>query len=137
MQGARRITVTDPYIRMFHQARNMMELLETVVRLKAVEDEVTVHLVTALDEYKAEAQIGYLEKMSASAAGAGVTFTWEFDGTGTIHARHIVTDTGWKILLDRGLDVFGFYEMNEAFAFSNRMQQFRGCKAFEVTYLRV
>jgi ATP-dependent Lon protease len=56
--------------------------------------------------------------------------------SGSIHARHIVTDTGWKILLDRGLDIFPYYEMNEAFAFANRIQQFRQCKAFEITYLR-
>lgn len=137
LRGARRVTVTDPYVRLFHQARNMMELLETIVRLKAVEDEVAVHLVTGLDENKPEQQIGYFEKMAASAASAGIAFTWEFDGTGTIHARHIVTDTGWKISLDRGLDVYSFYEMNDAFALGNRLQKFRGCRAFEVTYIRL
>jgi ATP-dependent Lon protease len=29
------IVVTDPYIRLFFQARNLMELLETVARQKA------------------------------------------------------------------------------------------------------
>ena len=66
----------------------------------------------------------------------GIDFTWEFDETGSIHARHIVTDHGWKILLDRGLDVFQNYEMNDAFTFANRLQQHRSCKAFEVTFLR-
>ena len=66
----------------------------------------------------------------------GIDFTWEFDESGTIHARHIVTDHGWKILLDRGLDIFQHYEMNEAFAFSNRMQSFRSCKAFEATFIK-
>ncbi len=51
--------------------------------------------------------------------------------------RHIVTDQGWKISLDRGLDIFQRYEMNDAFALANRMQRYRACKAFEVTYLRV
>ena len=54
-----------------------------------------------------------------------------------IHARHIVTDHGWKITLDRGLDIFQRYEMNDSFDFANRLQQQRACKAFEVTYLRV
>lgn len=49
----------------------------------------------------------------------------------------IEVDTGWKILLDRGLDIFQHYDMNNAFAFNNRLQEFRGCKAFDVTYLRV
>ena len=29
-KAARRITITDPYIRLFYQARNFMELLETI-----------------------------------------------------------------------------------------------------------
>ncbi len=70
------------------------------------------------------------------ASAVGVNFTWEFDGTGTIHARHIVTDHGWKISLDRGLDIFQHYEMNDAFTFANRLQQYRPCKAFEVTYIK-
>ncbi len=69
-------------------------------------------------------------------ATAGIQFSWEFDGSNTIHARHIVTDHGWKILLDRGLDIFQHYEMIDAFAVSNRLQKFRSCKAFEVTYLK-
>ncbi|SFV62386.1 putative ATP-dependent protease [hydrothermal vent metagenome] len=47
-----------------------------------------------------------------------------------------MTDTGWKISLDRGLDIFQQYAMNDAFSLSNRMQKFRSCKAFEVTYIR-
>lgn len=77
---------------------------------------------------------GY-EKMKESGNGVGVNFTWEFDGTGTIHARHIVTDHGWKISLDRGLDIFQHYEMNDAFTFANRLQQYRPCKAFEATFI--
>lgn len=38
--------------------------------------------------------------------------------------------------LDRGLDIFQRYEMNDAFALTNRLQQFRSCKAFEVTFIR-
>jgi ATP-dependent Lon protease len=70
-------------------------------------------------------------------ASVGVRFNWEFDDSSALHARHIVTDAGWKILLDRGLDIFQRYEMNDAFAFANRMQEQRALKAFEVTYLRV
>jgi ATP-dependent Lon protease len=94
-------------------------------------------LVTVEDEYKKEQQLGYLGQMQPAAAAIGITLTWEFDRSGSLHARHIVTDHGWKILLDRGLDVFQQYDMNDAFAFANRMQQFRACKAFEVTYLRI
>ncbi len=50
--------------------------------------------------------------------------------------RHKVIDTGWKIVLDRGLDIFQHYDMNQAFSINNRLQQYRSCKAFEVTYLK-
>ena len=75
--------------------------------------------------------------MKESCGPIGIHFTWEFDETNSIHARHIVTDHGWKILLDRGLDIFQHYEMNDAFAVSNRLQRYRSCKAFEITYVRL
>ena len=136
LKGALSIIVTDPYIRLFFQIRNFMEFLETVVKQKDPEEEVAVHLVTTADEFKSEQQQEYFEKMQASASSVGVNFTWEFDGSGSIHARHIVTDHGWKISLDRGLDIFLHYEMNDAFSFANRLQQFRPCKAFEVTFIK-
>jgi ATP-dependent Lon protease len=136
LKGATAITVTDPYIRLFYQVRNFMEFLETVVKHKAPDEEVSVHLVTTEDEFKGEQQRENFEKMKESASAVGVNFTWEFDGTGTIHARHIVTDHGWKISLDRGLDIFQHYEMNDAFTFANRLQQYRPCKAFEVTFIK-
>ena len=42
----------------------------------------------------------------------------------------------WKISLDRGLDIFQHYEMNDTFTFANRLQQYRPCKAFEITFIK-
>ena len=137
LEGATKITVTDPYIRLFYQVRNFMEFLETIVRRKAREDEIEVHLITVEDEFKADSQHESFEKIQEASAALGVAFTWEFDGSGTLHARHITTDHGWKISLDRGLDIFQHYEMNNAFSFANRLQAFRSCKAFEATFIRV
>ncbi|PTN11858.1 BREX system Lon protease-like protein BrxL [Nitrosomonas aestuarii] len=136
IKGATTITITDPYIRQFHQIRNFMEFLETVVKYKAPDEEISVHLVTMEDEFRSDQQKDNFEKMKESASSVGVNFTWKFDSTGTIHARHIVTDHGWKISLDRGLDIFQHYEMNDAFTFANRLQQYRPCKAFEVTFIK-
>jgi ATP-dependent Lon protease len=134
--GAKKIVITDPYIRMFHQIRNVMEFVEMIAVRKAPEDEVSVHLVTCLDETYPEKQQSNLMAVEAAGAAAGITFSWEFDGTNTIHARHINSDTGWKISLDRGLDVFQKFEMNDAFSLANRLQAYRQVKGFEVTYLR-
>lgn len=136
LKGAANIIVTDPYVRLFYQMRNFMEFLETVVKHKSQEDEVAVHLVTTEDEFKHEQQLENFGKMKESASFIGINFTWEFDTSGTIHARHIITDHGWKISLDRGLDIFQHYDMNDAFTFANRLQQFRPCKAFEVTFIK-
>jgi len=136
LAGATKITITDPYVRLFYQARNLMELLETVAAQKSDEDEVAVHLLTAPDEYNRDQQEEYFTQMQLASAPIGIHFTWAYDEDGLIHARHIVTDHGWKILLDRGLDVFQRYEMNEQFAFANRLQRYRPVKAFEVTFLR-
>lgn len=88
------------------------------------------------DTKKESQQLDFLIKVQENCTSAGIQFSWEFDQTNSIHARHIVTDHGWKILLDRGLDIFQHYEMNDSFSLNNRLQQFRSCKAFEVTYLK-
>ena len=98
------------------------------------EDEITIHLVTSPDEQGVDKQQSYLAAIESACSAAGIVFTSEFDSTGTLHARHIVTDTGWKISLDRGLDVFQRFDMNDAFSLTNRVQEARTLKAFEVTY---
>lgn len=136
LKGATKIVITDPYIRAFYQIRNLMELMETIIKNKPIEDEVAVHLITIVSDRNPKQQIEYFTEIQNSVQAAGIAFTWEFDTTETIHARHIITNTGWKISLDRGLDIFQQYAMNDAFNLSNRMQQFRSCKGFEVTYIR-
>jgi ATP-dependent Lon protease len=136
LKSAQKIVITDAYIRLFFQIRNLMELLETIARQKADDEEIAVHLVTAQDEFNSEGQTENLTKIQENVAPAGIQFTWEYIDAKTIHARHITTDHGWKILLDRGLDVFQRYEMNDAFALGNRVQQYRPVKAFEVTFLK-
>jgi ATP-dependent Lon protease len=136
LNGATKIVVTDPYVRLFYQVRNMMELLETILRKKAPEDQVEVELITGPDEGGIGNQRENLDSVVDACQGTGVTFKWSFDGTGAAHARHIVTNTGWKISLDRGLDIFQRYPMNEALSLTNRLQEQRAVKQFEVTFLR-
>ena len=136
IKGAKQITITDPYIRLFYQARNLMELLEVIVRHKAADDEITVELLTTEDDFRGDQQRESLDKIQASCEAAGIQFNWQFDSEHTIHARHIIADNGWKISLDRGLDIFQPYEMNDTFTLANRLQEQRQCKAFEVTYIK-
>lgn len=137
LEGATKITVTDPYLRLFHQQRNLMELLETVSKIARPEDEVAVHVLTVEDEFNGDKQSENFQKMADACAAVGLKFSWEYDRTGTKHDRDITTDHGWKIVLSRGLDVFQRSELNDAFSFTTRMQQHRSCKEFNVTYVRV
>lgn len=63
LQGASKIVVTDPYIRLFYQVRNLMEFLETVAKYKSKDEEVAVHLVTVQDEFKGEQQKEYFDHL--------------------------------------------------------------------------
>ncbi len=136
MDGASRIVVTDPYIRYFYQIKNMMEFVEMVIQRKALEDQVAIHLVTGPDDGNVQKQRELLESITEACIGSGVDFTWAFDGSGTAHSRDVVTDTGWKIVLDRGLDIFQAPMRRDGFSLGDRLQEHRMLKNFYVTYVR-
>jgi ATP-dependent Lon protease len=137
LAGAKRIIITDPYMRMFYQVRNLMDLMETITKFKGPDEEVAVHAVTVEDEFNGERQSENLQKIADACLSVGIQFTWAYDTSGTKHDRDITTDHGWKIVLSRGLDIFQRFELNDAFNFANRLQQHRQCKEFNVTYVRV
>ena len=93
--------------------------------------------ITAADNYKSERQTENLQKIAHACLSVGIQLTWEYDTSGTKHDRDITTGHGWKIVLSRGIDVFQRYELNETFNFANRLQQYRPCKEFNGTYVRV
>lgn len=136
LRGATEITIVDPYVRQFHQARNLMELIETLAVNKDPADELKVLLITSEstdDPEKRERQMEFLQRVEQAASVAGITLNVEFDAT--IHDRSIVSNSGWRINLGRGLDIFQ-YVANDAFDLGMRLQQFRQVKAFGVTYIR-
>ncbi|BCS97425.1 ATP-dependent Lon protease [Desulfoluna limicola] len=137
IRGAKEITITDPYIRKFHQARNLMEFMETVAKVKENGDIVSVTLITVLDEFDGMKQTDLLEKVQEACSGIGIELSCRFAEQSSIHDRSIETDHGWKIILGRGLDIFQNYEMGNAFSFANKLQQFRACRPFGVSYHRL
>jgi ATP-dependent Lon protease len=138
LRGATQITIVDPYVRMFHQARNLMELVEGIARGKDPADEVTLKLVTVENQdgpERLQKQYEYLLQIKQSAAVLGIVLDVEFAEPQAIHDRSITTDTGWKILLGRGLDVF--QRMTDSpFDLATKYQKYREVKGFGVTYLR-
>ena len=138
LEGAHEIEIIDPYVRTFHQCRNVMELLEVVVRhFKYDAPSIKVYLITAPDEYPDSKQEDYLERIKDSMMPLGLDFTWKIDESGALHARHLKIDNEWDIVLDRGLDIWQRFDSNDAFSIEGRMPELRRVKAFEVTYMKV
>ncbi|MDS4030303.1 MAG: BREX system Lon protease-like protein BrxL [Candidatus Contendobacter sp.] len=136
LRGARRITVTDPYVRLFFQIRNLMDFLQLVHELVPEGDEVEVLLITQSDRESCVKQAENLNQIVEAFTGSRVAFAWKLDHNPNFHARSITTDTGWKITLDRGLDIFQRYESGP-FSLAQAMQEARLTRGVEVSYFRV
>ena len=134
LKGAKEILIVDPFIRKFHQARNMMDLLSVILKGKAREEEVTVKLRTAKDEFDPAAQEKYFEQIAEAYAPEGIAFAWEY--LDNLHDRWIDTNTGWHIIMGRGLDIFQQFDGRNAFSIQNVVPSRRQCKAFSVTYVK-
>ena len=132
--GAKEISIKDPYIRKSYQVRNFAEFLETVFNYTDRSDEVHVHLITGYTEAQyIDEQIDELNTLQTVFGQLGIVFTYEFDESG--HDRSIVTDTGWRVILGRGLDIYQPFDSNWLNPLT-RQQRLRRVKAFEVTYVR-
>lgn len=134
--GARQIELTDPYIRVAHQMRNLAEFLEMVRNDSDPHQRVHVHLITKEDEetYRARQQLEMLGQLERNYAQMGIDLTYAFDET--IHDRQLRTDTGWKVSLGRGLDIFQKGNESDWLSPQNRIQQMRRVKSCTFIYRR-
>jgi len=109
--------------------------MQVVLDNKPEGEEIAVHLITDSDEFSRTEIDETFQQVQDDLQKVDIDFTYEFDTTGSLHARSITTDTGWKILLDRGLDIFQRSE-GGWLSISSIDQRARYCKAFEVTFVR-
>ncbi|WP_235681130.1 MIT C-terminal domain-containing protein [Tomitella gaofuii] len=137
LRGAQRIEIVDPYIRAPHQLRNLNELLVAIIAAKPAEDAVAVHLTTSVEperEDRHKAQIVGLSEIKDAVAEGGVEFTCDFaDG---LHDRQITADTGWRIQLGRGLDIFQPFTSANRYDIRVRRQDWRRTKSCTITSLK-
>ncbi|MCK0438155.1 BREX system Lon protease-like protein BrxL [Gordonia alkaliphila] len=135
LRGAAEIELHDPYIRLSHQGRNLVELLASIASAKDPADEVTVKLFTVLDPDAEiqKRQLQMLNQIMQGAAHQGIKLEVGKDPGG--HDRWIRTDNGWRINLGRGLDIFQKQD-GGWFDFGSTRQEFRQVRAFGVTYIR-
>ena len=133
--GVKRLTVEDSYIRLPYQMRNFAEFLETVLRCRDSNDEVNVRLVTKRNEPQyLQAQLDDLNEIAATYSRLGINLTYEFNEAK--HDRHIITDTGWKITIGRGLDIFQKFDDSNWLNPLLRNQQLRRVRECDVIYRR-
>lgn len=137
LNGASKITITDPYIRMPHQGRNLADLLSILASAKEDADEIEVVLVTT-EESKADfkqRQLLMLKAIKDASDSVGVHLTVRLDDT--IHDRRIETNHGWRIDLGKGLDIWQKPSDNP-FDFGRNRQEFRLIgSAFTVHYVKI
>ena len=105
MRDAKVITVEDPYIRASWQIKNFMEFALMLINTRPVDD-LKLNLVTNEEEEKIPDLIDKLDDIKDDLASYGIEFEYKLRD---FHDRCIKTDTGWTIMLGRGLDMFEKY----------------------------
>lgn len=138
LDGVQKVEVIDPYIRKFYQCRNLMEVLEVILsHFDYSVPEVSVHLTTVRDdEFFDSKQDEYLQQIAEAMSPLGLSFTYDYDESRTIHDRKMVINDTWEILLGRGLDIWQYFDAGNAFAVETNVPEVRKVKEFGITYLR-
>lgn len=104
LQRAKVVTLEDPYIRMSYQIRNFVRFCECAVRAQTVRK---IRLVTAVDEndpkFDLRQWIDRMTEIQESLRQFDIVLDIDTSEP-ELHDRRIFTDTGWEIILGRGLD---------------------------------
>lgn len=129
LENATEITVEDPYIRTSWQVKNFMEFATMLINTRPVDD-LKLHLVTNEEDKKLPDLIDRLDDIKNDLINYGIEFDYKFQD---FHDRCIKTDTGWTIILGRGLDIFEKYN---PYSVEAMRQDKRKCKDFMVTFMK-
>jgi ATP-dependent Lon protease len=130
VKGTKSIKIFDPYIRLQYQIYNLMSFCEI---LEPPEDTLKIDLVTGCDSYQEAELRDKLNEIKKGLSRDHIEFDYVFDDN--LHDRWIETDTGWRIILGRGLDIF--QKPDDKFTLGFLDQTKRKCKATTITYTRV
>lgn len=129
IKGAEAIKLYDPYIRLQYQIYNLMNFCEILV---PSEGTVKLDLVTGCDDYQREEVEEKLNDLKVGLGRDYIVFNYTFDNT--LHDRWIETDTDWRIVLGRGLDIF--QKPDDKFTLGFLDQTKRRCKATTISFIR-
>lgn len=131
LDGSYRIDLIDRYIRDEAQIRNLKEFLKQLSNRKGRKKRAWVVLQTSQSEEDPRRQRKLLKKVGKKMAKRSIHLQCNICHCS--HARSIITDTGWKISLDRGLDIFFPAKSPREEQVDQRNRRVRD---FEVTYIR-
>lgn len=128
---AKKVVVTDPFIRLPHQVSNFIELIQAIQDSSLHAEELTIELHTqTTDDEQAATVIDFFQDLQEDLAPRGIDFSWYFDA---VHDRSIVLDNGWIINLGRGLDI---YERYSRFSLCATRPENRSCKEFSISIVQ-
>ena len=129
LEHASEIIIEDPYIRAPWQIKNFMEFVTMLIDTRPVDD-LKINLITNEEEEKTPELIDKLDDIKDDLIEYGIEFNYKLRD---FHDRCIKTDTGWTIMLGRGLDIFEKYS---SFSIASGRQDKRKCKEFMVSYFK-
>jgi ATP-dependent Lon protease len=102
LQGAKTITIEEPYIRVSHQIQNFVRFCETAVKTGTVK---RIELTTSYDNETPIAEIqDKLNDLKQSLLEVDIVLDIQLNEN--LHDREIRLDNGWMIKIGRGLDFY-------------------------------
>lgn len=131
LEGATELLIQDPYIRLPHQFKNFMELCSLIYKSNQDAEIIKINLVTLNDPEYMETSIANFEEIKNSLSEMNIEFNYEF--IESVHDRYILTNSGWKIILGRGLDMW--QKSNGRYDIAEYLQEKRKCKEFDVVFI--
>ena len=111
LEGAKELTIEDPYIRSNHQVHNFVRFCEAVIKAPTLRK---INLITSYDEFTSLEELqDKLEEIKQSLLEIDIDLN--IDLNTKMHDREIRIDNGWVIKIGRGLDFYqkpgGWYEI--------------------------
>jgi ATP-dependent Lon protease len=128
-KDASKIYINDPYIRLEFQLRNLIALIGVLEENNGPKE---IHLTTSSDDdYQMRVNSKKFDELATSLAENGINFSYKFSDT--IHRRGIHLDNGWRIIIDRGLDIF--QKPESKYGLEDLDQSKRRCRETEIIYM--
>ena len=136
LRGAREVHLFDGYLHNRRQIQLLHEFCELLLNLTEPGEEVILKVYTGKDRRDPYQQEKLFDQLESTYATTELRLIVEREDQ-PAHDRSIQTDTGWKIILGRGLDIFQPYDYKNPFNLARTDQRRRRTRDVEVTYVRI